>query len=308
MLPDRQEKDAAGPLSKVRQLHTQIDNSQIDPEQKKSLQEIIAGLESEIWKIRESKQEADNTVNDLATRFHELEQRLTNIIAFYENLLEQARQAARKDFLTGCYCKMYFQEEILVPLLHKTLRLHGKAGDRRSSWLALWIIDIGHFKSTNDTLGHRVGDRVLKRFGRLLRMSLRFKDFVDYPARIGGDEFAVLMTSVDSARTAYDVALRFRQRVLSRRWKGIHPALDTAHRPRPDIGIACLRISEFTGGMSVEEIAAGWTQKADELMYDSKKDADEIYLKCYGFENSQEGLVEVSPELFKLDLEDRRRQ
>ena len=59
--------------------------------------------------------------------------------------------------------------------------------------LILLIIDVDKFKLVNDGYGHEMGDRVLKRVARLLEESFRA---TDYPARIGGDEFAVILVNV----------------------------------------------------------------------------------------------------------------
>ena len=56
--------------------------------------------------------------------------------------------------------------------------------------MALLLVDIDHFKSVNDTYGHEMGDRVLQKVGQLLKQSFRSED---YAARIGGDEFVVLL-------------------------------------------------------------------------------------------------------------------
>ena len=62
--------------------------------------------------------------------------------------------------------------------------------------MALILIDVDYFKSVNDTYGHAVGDRVLKRVADILRGNFRS---VDVLCRIGGDEFAVIMTRVNSS-------------------------------------------------------------------------------------------------------------
>ena len=62
--------------------------------------------------------------------------------------------------------------------------------------VALLIIDVDHFKSVNDTYGHAVGDRVLKRVAEILQSSFRS---VDILCRIGGDEFVVVMTRANSS-------------------------------------------------------------------------------------------------------------
>ena len=62
--------------------------------------------------------------------------------------------------------------------------------------MALILIDVDYFKSINDNYGHAIGDRVLQRVAEIMRESFRS---VDILCRIGGDEFAVVMTRVNSS-------------------------------------------------------------------------------------------------------------
>ena len=62
--------------------------------------------------------------------------------------------------------------------------------------IALILIDVDYFKEVNDTYGHAVGDRVLKRVAELLKHAFRSVDII---CRLGGDEFAVIMTRVNSS-------------------------------------------------------------------------------------------------------------
>lgn len=68
---------------------------------------------------------------------------------------------------------------------------------RNGTSVALMIMDLDHFKEVNDTLGHQVGDTLLKQVGRRVQVVLRESDTV---ARLGGDEFAVLLGPVDEDR------------------------------------------------------------------------------------------------------------
>ncbi|WP_051904335.1 cache domain-containing protein [Hippea jasoniae] len=86
------------------------------------------------------------------------------------------------DTLTGLYNRHYFEEEIK--------RLFNK----RSWPLGLVLLDLNGLKIINDILGHEMGDRLLKKLAEILSTSARSTDIV---ARIGGDEFAVLMPNTD---------------------------------------------------------------------------------------------------------------
>lgn len=63
--------------------------------------------------------------------------------------------------------------------------------------LALLIVDVDKFKLINDGYGHETGDKILKKVAELLQESFRA---TDYPARIGGDEFAVILTNMTVAQ------------------------------------------------------------------------------------------------------------
>jgi diguanylate cyclase (GGDEF)-like protein len=89
-------------------------------------------------------------------------------------------------------------------VLEDALRREAGRVRRTGGSLALVMIDLDHFKRINDTHGHRVGDQVLARVGRLLRSSARN---LDLPARFGGEEFAVLLYD-----TEMPGALRFCER------------------------------------------------------------------------------------------------
>ena len=70
---------------------------------------------------------------------------------------------------------------------------------RRGSRVAVLYLDLDHFKDVNDTLGHPAGDRLLEAVAQRLGKNLRASDMV---ARFGGDEFAVLMSSLSDPSDA----------------------------------------------------------------------------------------------------------
>jgi diguanylate cyclase (GGDEF)-like protein len=78
---------------------------------------------------------------------------------------------------------------------------------RERAFTALLFIDLDHFKDVNDALGHAVGDELLKEAAVRLRVCLREQDTL---ARMGGDEFIVILPNVDD----YDVVQRVAERVV----------------------------------------------------------------------------------------------
>jgi diguanylate cyclase (GGDEF)-like protein/PAS domain S-box-containing protein len=114
--------------------------------------------------------------------------------------LRREKKLARTDSLTGVFNRRHFFE----------LALHEFAVTRRYRRpLSMIIFDIDYFKQVNDTFGHQVGDRLLKRVAKIAREQLREADIL---ARYGGDEFAVLLPA-SSARDAAIVAQRIRESV-----------------------------------------------------------------------------------------------
>lgn len=81
---------------------------------------------------------------------------------------------------------------------------------RSEKLLALFYLDIDHFKNINDTLGHDVGDQLLKAFSERLKQSVRSYDLT---VRLGGDEFLLLVEDFDSAGDAERLAEKIQQKM-----------------------------------------------------------------------------------------------
>ncbi|MBR7833425.1 GGDEF domain-containing protein [Actinospica durhamensis] len=102
-------------------------------------------------------------------------------------LLAQLRREARTDALTGLANLRAFEE-----FLDRELLVYERHGDPFS----LLAIDVDHFKKINDTAGHPAGDAALRRLADLLADAVRRTDMV---ARVGGEEFGVLLTDCSCA-------------------------------------------------------------------------------------------------------------
>jgi diguanylate cyclase (GGDEF)-like protein len=109
-----------------------------------------------------------------------------------------------RDSLTGLYNRGYFLGQV------------GPLGDRgalRGLGLAVFMIDIDHFKRINDTHGHETGDQVLREVAGVLRQSMRGDDLI---ARFGGEEFVAALP-VSAPDQAAERAERIRASLAARR-------------------------------------------------------------------------------------------
>jgi diguanylate cyclase (GGDEF)-like protein/PAS domain S-box-containing protein len=161
-------------------------------------------------------------------------------------LREQLRQQALSDGLTGLCNRRHFND-----LTEKELaraRRHGLS-------TALLMLDIDHFKRINDAHGHPQGDLVLQRLGALLRQQLRREDSA---ARVGGEEFALLLPRTDR-EAALVLAERIRIAVL-----GLRDLLPGGGGISCSLGVAvCAR-----GSDRLEQLYA----RADAQLYRAKQE------------------------------------
>ncbi|MEO8366117.1 MAG: GGDEF domain-containing protein [Pseudoxanthomonas sp.] len=119
---------------------------------------------------------------------------------------EEIYQLATHDSLTDLHNRRHFVEmadkEIARAMRHRRM-------------LTMCIIDVDLFKPVNDRYGHISGDNVLRQIGGVLRLHVRSDDFA---ARIGGEEFAVLLPECD-INAAYAFAERLRQAIAEVEFK-----------------------------------------------------------------------------------------
>ena len=105
-------------------------------------------------------------------------------------LEERLRDLATKDELTGIYNRRHFIELAEIELSRSR---------RKTAPTSLAMLDIDHFKLVNDHFGHAVGDRALIEVARAMKETLRVSDV---SARLGGEEFVVLLPETDARRRA----------------------------------------------------------------------------------------------------------
>jgi len=119
---------------------------------------------------------------------------VTILLSELKNVLEEERILANTDPLTGALNRRSFNEIAESKMLISEV-------NRRAYTMV--YIDLDNFKTVNDTLGHAVGDTVLKSVVTTIQAQIRSSDFL---ARLGGDEFAILLTDLDqqSAKAIVD--------------------------------------------------------------------------------------------------------
>jgi diguanylate cyclase (GGDEF)-like protein len=109
---------------------------------------------------------------------------------------QEVWQVANHDVLTGLPNRALFQDRLLQALIED---------EQNGTSVGLLLIDLDDFKDVNDTLGHDAGDALLKEMAIRLSAAVRACDTV---ARIGGDEFAVVLTESLTLDRATSVAER----------------------------------------------------------------------------------------------------
>ncbi len=126
-------------------------------------------------------------IGDLVRGFSSMRRRLAALLSDRSNHARQLRQAARQDHLTGVGNRTAFFAEFGA-----LIGEHEKAVSGARTPVALYAIDVDNFKEINDSVGHKVGDKVLARIVERLAGRLESGQAI---YRTGGDEFAVVVVN-----------------------------------------------------------------------------------------------------------------
>jgi diguanylate cyclase (GGDEF)-like protein/PAS domain S-box-containing protein len=156
--------------------------------------------QGEVWNRRKSGELYPELLTINAITDHE--GRLTNYAALFSDISEvkeseeRIRDLAYYDPLTGLPNRRLLDDRLQVELAHAS---------RHRGRVAVMFVDLDRFKRINDSLGHEVGDQLLVEVARRLRACLRDDDTI---ARMGGDEFVVVMSHLDGPDDAVHAAGR----------------------------------------------------------------------------------------------------
>ncbi|MBC7683316.1 MAG: diguanylate cyclase [Ferruginibacter sp.] len=178
-----------------------------------------------------------------------LTQGVNALLRVLHDQVQALENLSSTDALTGIANRRQFDER----LNYEVVRLV-----RHPAPLSLLMMDVDHFKRYNDLYGHPMGDTALQKIGVLLKNFCRQQDL---PARIGGEEFALLLLGTDAAG-AIAVAEKLRLALYG---------LAIAHDHSPTAPYITASIGIATWGSDHRGEASGLLVQADEALYAAKR-------------------------------------
>ena len=165
---------------------------------------------------------------------------------------EEIRLLSITDPLTGCYNRGYMTNKLPQEITRARRYNHS---------LSLIFSDIDHFKKTNDTYGHQVGDLVLKEFVQCIQGSIRME--IDWLTRYGGEEFLIVLPETD-IEGACSAAERLRSVISQREIKAMEQVLHVT---------ASFGVTGFDPGTPDDKISLETLIKlADRCLYQAKQE------------------------------------
>jgi len=173
-------------------------------------------------------------------------------ITMIKNSEQKLHYLSHHDALTGLPNRLLFNERLGQSIRHS---------DRRKTKLAVAFIGLDRFKHVNDSLGHHAGDELLVNIGERLEQSVRSDDTV---ARIGGDNFAILMEDIVSIENAATIVDKLKAVFSTPCW-----IAETEIRMTSSIGISLFP----DDGNNAAELL----RNADAAMYRAKEEGRNTY-------------------------------
>lgn len=202
---------------------------------------------------------AEFHIEDSAAPIHGRDGRVTGAVIVFHDIshsqamAEKMTHLAQHDFLTGLPNRV-----LLIERISHAIRL----ADRHAKQLALLFIDLDNFKRINDSLGHAVGDNLLRLVADRLATCVRTTDTL---CRQGGDEFVMLLTEIEQPQDASRVMDKLRAALAA-------PYVIGGHDLRVTLSAG---ISVFPDdGIDADTLM----QKADTAMYHAKASGRDSYL------------------------------
>lgn len=177
--------------------------------------------------------------------------RIISLAASLQLALLDNRMLSTVDELTGCGSRRFFEQEFPREV-ERAVRL--------ARPLAIVMCDIDHFKAINDGFGHQIGDDVLSEFGERLNSGLRLGH--DWVARVGGEEFAVVLPDTQSEE-GMRIAERLRTRIARKPFSTASGPVELS----ASFGVSGLRSGP---GVTASGQSDAIIKAADAALYESK--------------------------------------
>ena len=193
------------------------------------------------WRLR-----LEDSVAERTRALEESLEKNTALLVELHAKSELLSRQSREDSLTGLANRRCFDEHLQADV---------QRAERYGAPLSLVLLDLDHFKSINDSVGHAAGDEVLRTVAAIMKSQARATDLV---ARIGGEEFALVLPeqSVDGAYRAADLV---RAAIAAHDFSAICPGQSVTL----SAGVAC-----WAKGETCDELQ----RRADQAMYQAKAD------------------------------------
>lgn len=181
-------------------------------------------------------------------------ERLENENALLKERIKHLENQLGIDQLTGTSNRSVFESELerSLKIIRGETKEHRAASEQLRE-VSLIFADLDHFKQINDTYGHPAGDEVLRKVSALLMNSVRETDIV---ARVGGEEFVILMHGADESVAARD-AEDFRVKISDMRFEK-YPRLHLT---------ASFGVISSKSSQSAKDLY----EKADQALYEAKR-------------------------------------
>jgi two-component system, cell cycle response regulator len=205
--------------------------------------DVLAGLEAGADDYLSKRISAAQLVARLRTA-----RRIITLEHSLRSVIQEKNQLATTDALTGASNRRYFTRHLVREI---------NRAQRGKHEVSLLLLDIDHFKRINDRHGHGVGDEVLQEFSRRITQALPRK--TDWHARLGGEEFTVVLPNTDLGGAGL-VAERIRRHIAD-------APFGTSSGPiQVTVSIGASSMAALTMAPSVD----GLLESADRCLYRSK--------------------------------------
>ncbi len=225
---------------------TKIDSYITGMEAAIDFEDIQTLKDAALYEMRNARQASAGMIETVASAGGRLEaarRRITEL----EQSLDKARKERWTDALTGVFNRGFFDKALLARL---------KEADVLKQSLCLIMLDIDHFKTFNDSYGHRAGDQVLKTVARLATNAIRPGDIF---CRYGGEEFVAILPNT-KGEEGFGLAEDIRKAVREHEF---------IHKDQLLLVTVSLGVSSRKGG---ERDAVWLIEAADAALYKAKKD------------------------------------